>query len=71
MRPFAFALALFSAALLFDLSIAAAQPAGVEASVVKLSVTKREPDFFRPWTKASPTKVSGSGVVISGARILT
>ncbi|HYO23976.1 MAG TPA: trypsin-like peptidase domain-containing protein [Lacipirellulaceae bacterium] len=71
MRPFACALALFSAALLLDLSIAAAQPAGVEASVVKLSVTKREPDFFRPWTKASPTKVSGSGVVISGARILT
>jgi S1-C subfamily serine protease len=44
---------------------------GVEASVVKLNVTKREPDYFRPWTKASPTKVSGSGVVIDGSRILT
>jgi S1-C subfamily serine protease len=44
---------------------------GVESSVVKLSVTKREPDFFRPWTKASPSKVSGSGVVIAGQRILT
>lgn len=45
--------------------------AGVESSVVKLNVTKREPDFFKPWTKASPSKASGSGVVISGSRILT
>jgi S1-C subfamily serine protease len=45
--------------------------AEVESSVVKLSVTKREPDHFRPWTKASPSKVSGSGVVIAGQRILT
>lgn len=44
---------------------------GVESSVVKLNVTKREPDFFRPWTKAAPSKVSGSGVVIDGKRILT
>ena len=43
----------------------------VEESVVKISVTKREPDQFRPWTKASPSKVSGSGVVIAGPRILT
>ncbi len=43
----------------------------VEKSVVKLNVTKREPDYFRPWTKASPSKVSGSGVVIAGPRILT
>ena len=42
-----------------------------DQSVVKLNVTKREPDFFRPWTKASPSKVSGSGVVIAGPRILT
>ena len=44
---------------------------GIEPSVVKLNVTKREPDFFRPWTKAAPDKVSGSGVVIDGKRILT
>src|SRR4029078_11671588 len=43
----------------------------IEASVVKLVVTKREPNFFRPWTKASPEKVSGSRVVIEGKRILT
>ncbi len=44
---------------------------GIEASVVKLLVTKRQPDFFRPWTKAAPEKVSGSGVVIDKNRILT
>jgi S1-C subfamily serine protease len=40
-------------------------------SVVKLNVTARAPDFFRPWTKAAPSKASGSGVVIAGPRILT
>jgi S1-C subfamily serine protease len=44
---------------------------GVESSVVKLNVTKREPDFFKPWTKAAPSRVSGSGAVIDGKRILT
>ena len=43
----------------------------IEASVVKLLVTKREPDYFKPWTKAAPEKASGSGVVIDGKRILT
>src|SRR5262245_27499315 len=43
----------------------------IEPSVVKLLVTKREPDYFRPWTKAKPEKASGSGVVIDGKRILT
>lgn len=43
----------------------------IEGSVVKLLVTKREPDYFKPWTKALPEKVSGSGVVIDGKRILT
>ncbi|BBO33677.1 S1C family serine protease [Lacipirellula parvula] len=52
----------------------AAEPdadAAIEAAVVKLNVTSRAPDFFRPWTKASPAKSSGSGVVIAGPRILT
>src|ERR1700748_2524382 len=43
----------------------------IEPSVVKLLVTKREPDYFKPWTKAAPEKVSGSGVVIGENRILT
>ena len=44
---------------------------GVESSVVKLLVTKRQPDFLKPWAKSAPEKVSGSGVVIDGKRILT
>jgi S1-C subfamily serine protease len=44
---------------------------GLEHSVVKLIVTKRNPDLFRPWTKAPPEKAAGSGVVIEGNRILT
>ena len=43
----------------------------IEPSVVKLLVTKREPDYFKPWTKAAPEKVSGSGVVIGENQILT
>lgn len=43
----------------------------IEKSVVKINVTQRSPDFMRPWTKASPSKSSGSGVVIAGPRILT
>lgn len=52
----------------------AAEPetdAAVEEAAVKLNVTSRAPDFFRPWTKAAPSKSSGSGVVIAGPRILT
>jgi len=39
--------------------------------LVKLHVTQRSPDLARPWTKANPTKASGSGVIIDGKRILT
>ena len=45
--------------------------AGVGDSVVKILTTHRQPDYFRPWTKAAPSKASGSGVVIDGRRILT
>jgi S1-C subfamily serine protease len=59
--------------VLYELLVAMSTKAAdrVEHSVVKLIVTKRSPDFFRPWTKASPEKASGSGVVIEGNRILT
>ncbi|WP_425399494.1 trypsin-like peptidase domain-containing protein [Aeoliella sp.] len=43
----------------------------IEAHVVKLNVTHRRPDHYRPWTKSSPQKSSGSGVVLPGGRILT
>ncbi len=43
----------------------------VPASVVKIYLTSRQPDFLRPWTKLSPRESSGSGVIIDGKRILT
>jgi len=43
----------------------------VANSVVKVFSTVRYPDFYRPWTKESPSDITGSGVVIEGKRILT
>ena len=43
----------------------------IRDAVVKIHTTRRPPDFLRPWTKASPQKVSGSGAVIAGNMILT
>jgi S1-C subfamily serine protease len=46
-------------------------PPSLENSVVKVFATLRRPDPFRPWGKAAPAEVTGSGVVIEGRRILT
>lgn len=46
-------------------------PAVLENSVVKIFSTLRRPDAFKPWSKAAPVDVTGSGVVIEGKRILT
>jgi S1-C subfamily serine protease len=43
----------------------------VENSVVKVFATVRQPDPYKPWSKAAPGQVSGSGVVIEGKRILS
>lgn len=43
----------------------------VENSVVKIFATVRRPDPYKPWAKASPVDVTGSGVIIEGKRILT
>jgi S1-C subfamily serine protease len=51
-------------------AVPAASPA-VENSVVKVFSTLRRPDPYKPWTKATPQEVTGSGVVIEGRRILT
>lgn len=48
-----------------------AVPAHLENSVVKIFSTLRGPDPFKPWGKAAPTEVTGSGVVLEGKRILT
>lgn len=46
-------------------------PANLEGSVVKVFATIRRPDLFKPWSKAAPQDITGSGVVIEGKRILT
>src|SRR5437868_280785 len=43
----------------------------VEEAVVKVFSTVRAPDPNKPWTKQSPSEITGSGTVISGKRILT
>jgi S1-C subfamily serine protease len=43
----------------------------IEKSVVKIYTTQRRPDVFNPWSKMPSSEISGSGVVISGNRILT
>jgi S1-C subfamily serine protease len=50
---------------------AAARNDAVENSVVKVFSTVRYPDYFHPWTKESPSEISGTGVVIEGKRILS
>jgi S1-C subfamily serine protease len=49
----------------------AAVQAALENSVVKVFSTLRRPDPYKPWSKAAPTDITGSGVIIEGKRILT
>jgi S1-C subfamily serine protease len=74
------AAALFAAASLaaqaqdLDAKAAPTAPAissHVENSVVKIFSTLRRPDPYKPWAKATPQDVTGSGVIIEGKRILT
>lgn len=46
-------------------------PRDTENAVVKVFSKAAYPDLSRPWTKAPPQEVSGTGVVIDGKRILT
>ena len=43
----------------------------VRQAVVKIHATIRPPDLYRPWMKSTPQEITGSGVVITGKRILT
>src|SRR5438105_7196150 len=43
----------------------------VENAVVKVFSTVRAPDPSKPWSKQSPSEITGSGTVIGGKRILT
>jgi hypothetical protein len=51
--------------------VASARQDPICDSVVKIHVTQRYPDFYRPWTKGQVTEGAGTGFVISGKRILT
>ena len=51
--------------------VAAPIAPNIENAVVKVFSTLRGPDPSRPWSKAAPQEVTGSGVVIEGKRILT
>jgi S1-C subfamily serine protease len=46
-------------------------PDRVENAVVKIFVTKRFAEPYKPWTKQPPSEATASGVVIEGKRILT
>jgi len=48
-----------------------ASASALENSVVKVFSTLRGPDPYKPWSKAGPQEVTGTGVVIDGHRILT
>ncbi len=54
-----------------DAAPSPAVQAALENSVVKVFSTLRRPDPFKPWSKAAPADVTGSGVIIEGKRILT
>jgi S1-C subfamily serine protease len=43
----------------------------LENAAIKVFSTLRGPDPFKPWGKAAPQEITGSGVVIEGKRILT
>lgn len=43
----------------------------VENAVVKVFSTLRAPDPGKPWSKQSPSEITGSGAIIGGRRILT
>ena len=43
----------------------------IRDSVVKISASMRRPEMLKPWAKASPSDISGTGVVIDGKHILT
>ena len=57
--------------LLLAVSASANAKDQISDSVVKIYSTVREPHFLNPWTKYSAHDVSGSGVILSGKRILT
>src|SRR6266487_419263 len=66
-----FAIAQESSVAKTDPASEATKSGAVENSVVKVFSTVRYPDLYKPWTKQSPSEVTGSGVVIERKRILS
>ncbi|MBN1906420.1 MAG: trypsin-like peptidase domain-containing protein [Deltaproteobacteria bacterium] len=63
-------LILVVAVVVFQVYVADAQQE-IEKSVVKIYTNQRRPDVFNPWSKMPANEISGTGVVITGNRILT
>jgi S1-C subfamily serine protease len=57
--------------LIILLAASIANAASLEEAVVKVTSTRRFPNVTRPWMKLRPTGTTGTGVVISGSRVLT
>jgi S1-C subfamily serine protease len=43
----------------------------IRRSVVRILATQRFPNLLKPWMKANPREISGTGLIIEGQRILT
>jgi S1-C subfamily serine protease len=66
------AFVLFSTTLLFPiLSSAAPTEHSIQNSIVKITATHNHADYRSPWQRVGINTVTGSGVIISGHRILT
>ncbi len=63
-------LLLIAFTIVFFLTPVCAQNA-IENSVVQIYSSQRRPDVLKPWSKMPSNEISGSGVIISGNRILT
>ena len=49
----------------------AAQDADIRESVVKIKVTRVNPNFSEPWKRQTPRESGGTGAIIAGNRIIT
>tara|TARA_R110002072_G_scaffold42064_10_gene117941 strand:- start:79654 stop:81162 length:1509 start_codon:yes stop_codon:yes gene_type:complete len=68
---FALAASIAMVSTLAPTTLAADDEVQIRDSVVKIFTTYRAPDYESPWTKQSPSDISGTGFVIDGNRILT
>ena len=48
-----------------------AQDADIRESVVKIKVTRVDPNFYEPWKRKPPRESGGTGAIIGGNRIIT